>query len=38
MLSQNGYEMSFTANYLGPFLLTVLLLPELKKQRYHSKS
>lgn len=30
---QDGYEMSFTANYLGPFLLTLLLLPALKKHK-----
>ena len=29
--SKDGYELRFTVNYLAPFLLTHLLLPEIKK-------
>ena len=30
-ISKDGYELRFAVNYLAPFLLTYLLLPELKK-------
>jgi NAD(P)-dependent dehydrogenase (short-subunit alcohol dehydrogenase family) len=32
-LTVDGYERQFATNYLGPFLLTALLYPHLKKQR-----
>jgi NAD(P)-dependent dehydrogenase (short-subunit alcohol dehydrogenase family) len=33
-LTQDGFEMVFTANHLSHFLLTNLLLPDLEKTGY----